>query len=131
MARKKHELSAAEWELMRVIWETQGPVTVRHVLETAYPNEEKAYTTVQTLMNILVDKGFLRRKKVGMVNRYSVAVKRDKVLDAGINQVTERMFSGSFGDLASYLVSNRKLSEKDIAALRKLLDEHDKDTAKS
>jgi predicted transcriptional regulator len=126
MPRKKHELSAAEWELMQVIWETEGAVTVRQVLETAYPNDEKAYTTVQTLMNILVEKGFLRRRKTGMVNMYMVAVRREKVLDAGVTQVAERMFSGSFAAMASFLVNNRKLSDEDIAALRQLLDEQER-----
>jgi predicted transcriptional regulator len=131
MARKKHELSAAEWELMQVIWEKQSTVSVRDVLETAYPNDEKAYTTVQTLMNILVDKGFLRRKKEGMVNMYTAAVKREKVLDAGIAQAAERMFSGSIGAMASFLVNSRKLSDEDIAALRKMLDEQQAREVKS
>lgn len=124
MARRKHELSTAEWELMQVIWDADASVTVRDVLETAYPNEEKAYTTVQTLMNILVEKGFLRRKKLSMVNRYTPAVRREKVLDASVTGVAERMFSGSFGAMASFLVS-RKLSDDDIAALRRTLDEQD------
>ncbi|MCB2204956.1 BlaI/MecI/CopY family transcriptional regulator [bacterium] len=125
MARKKHELSAAEWELMQEVWEKGKAVTVREVLESAYPNDEKAYTTVQTLMNILVEKGFLRRKKMGLVNQYSAAVARDRVLDAGVTQAAERMFSGSFGAMASFLVSNRKLSDADIRVLRELIDAHD------
>ena len=128
MAQKKHELSAAEWELMAVIWEAGGAVTVREVLETAYPNDEKAYTTVQTLMNILVEKGMLRREKQGMVNQYTPAVRREKVLDASMSTVADRMFRGSFGAMASFLVS-RKLSEEDVAALRRLLDEQDPDVA--
>ncbi len=131
MARKKHELSAAEWELMQVIWQYEDAVTVRDVLERAYPNEEKAYTTVQTLMNILVEKGFLHRKKAGMVNLYTVAVRRDRVLDAGITQVAERMFSGSFGAMASYLVNNRKLTEEDREQLRRLLDEQEQKEERS
>ena len=77
-------------------------------------------------MNILVDKGFLRRKKSGMVNLYSAAVKREKVLDAGIAQAAERMFSGSVGAMASFLVNSRKLSDDDVAELRKLLDEKER-----
>lgn len=131
MARKKHELSAAEWELMQVIWRSDEAVTVRDVLERAYPNEEKAYTTVQTLMNILVEKGFLYRKKAGMVNLYSVAVRREKVLEAGVTQVAERMFSGSFGAMASYLVNNRKLTDEDREQLRRLLEEQEEKEERS
>ena len=125
MALKKQELSAAEWELMAVIWEAEGPVTVREVLDAAYPNDEKAYTTVQTLMNILVDKGVLRRRKVGPVNVYTAAVRRERVLDSSMSTVADRMFRGSFGAMASFLVSSRKLSDTDIASLRRMLDEQD------
>ena len=124
MAAKKQELSAAEWELMAVIWETGGAVTVREVLDTAYPNDEKAYTTVQTLMNILVDKGVLKRVKKGPINQYTPVIRREKILDNSMSTVADRMFRGSFGAMASFLVS-RKLSDDDIAALRKMLDEHE------
>lgn len=124
MAARKHELSAAEWELMAVIWDAGTPVTVREVMDTAYPNDEKAYTTVQTLMNILVDKGVLRREKVGPVNIYTAIVRREQVLDASMATVADRMFSGNFGAMASFLV-NRKLSKEDVAALRLMLDEQE------
>lgn len=125
MATKKQELSAAEWELMAVIWEAGGAVTVREVLDTAYPNDEKAYTTVQTLMNILVEKGVLKRVKKGPINQYTPVIRREKILDNSMSTVADRMFSGSFGAMASFLVSSRKLSDDDIAALRKMLDERE------
>ncbi len=123
MATPKQELSAAEWEIMQVIWYNNKPLVVRDVLERAYPNAEKAYTTVQTLMNILVDKGFLRRKKVGMVNFYSVAVSRENVLRKSLSTLASRMFQGSFGAMASFLVSSAPLRPEEIQALKKLLDE--------
>lgn len=125
MATRKHELSAAEWELMAVIWDAAGPVTVREVLDTAYPNDEKAYTTVQTLMNILVDKGVLTRVKKGPINQYTPVVRREKILDHSMATVADRMFRGSFGAMASFLVRSRKLSDEDLAALRHMLDEED------
>jgi predicted transcriptional regulator len=124
MAKRKLELSAAEWEIMRVIWESGKPVTVREVLDQAYPNSEKAYTTVQTLMNILVDKRFLKRKKIGMVNFYSAAVSRENVLQGSLTTLARRMFQGSFGAMASFLVSSGSLSPEEVQALKKLLDEH-------
>ncbi len=123
MAMQHHELSAAEWEIMQVIWDAGAPLAVRDVWERAYPNAEKAYTTVQTLMNILVDKGFLKRKKVGMVNFYSVAVAREKILRKSLATAAGRMFAGSFGAMASFLVSSASLSAEEIQTLRTLLDE--------
>jgi predicted transcriptional regulator len=126
MAVPKQELSVAEWEIMQVVWNNAEPLTVRDVLDYAYPNAEKAYTTVQTLMNILVDKGFLKRKKMGMVNFYSAAVARDKVLRKSLSTLASRMFQGSFGTMASFLVSAAPLSPEEIQALKKLLDEQSK-----
>jgi len=123
MAFPQNELSAAEWEIMQVLWNSGAPLTVRGVLDQAYPNAEKAYTTVQTLMNILVDKGFLKRKKVGMVNFYAVAVAREKVLRKSLATVAGRMFAGSFGAMASFLVSSAALSPEEIQELKKLLNE--------
>jgi predicted transcriptional regulator len=123
MAKRKSELSAAEWELMQAIWSSGKPVTVREVLDQAYPNAEKAYTTVQTLMNILVEKGFLKRKKVGMVNFYSASVSRDHVLRRSLTALARRMFHGSFGAMASFLVSATQLSPEEVQRLKKLLDE--------
>ncbi|MCG3120918.1 MAG: Methicillin resistance regulatory protein MecI [bacterium] len=123
MATPRQELSAAEWEIMQVIWNSSNPLAVRDVLEQAYPQAEKAYTTVQTLMNILVAKGFLKRKKNGMVNYYSPTVSREKVLHKSLLTVAGRMFEGSFGAMASFLVNTAPLRPEEIQELKKLLDE--------
>ena len=122
MAVPPYELSAAEWEIMQEMWSAGAPLAVRDVLERAYPNAEKAYTTVQTLMNILVDKGFLKRKKVGLVNFYAVAVAREKILRKSLATAAGRMFAGSFGAMASFLVSSAALSLEEIQELKKLLN---------
>lgn len=115
---------------MAVIWDAGGAVTVREVLEKAYPNDEKAYTTMQTPMNILVEKGILERVKRGMVNEYTPVVRREKVLDASMATVADRMFRGSFGAMASFLVNSRKLSDEDIAVLRRMLNDHEPEAGK-
>lgn len=64
----RRRLTEAEWEVMEAIWSLGVASGVRDVLQHAYPAGEKTYTTVQTIMNNLVAKGFLREKKVGLVN---------------------------------------------------------------
>jgi BlaI family transcriptional regulator, penicillinase repressor len=126
MPRKRaRELSDAEWELMSAVWEIGGGVTVREVLERAHPDGEKAYTTVQTLMNILCEKGFLRRTKRGTLNHYAPRVGRDAALRRSLGGAAERMFDGSFGAMATWLVNARTLTSADIEALRTLLDEQE------
>jgi predicted transcriptional regulator len=122
MMKLKLELSAAEWEIMRVVWEHNEPLTIRQVHDEAYPNAEKAYTTVQTFMNIMVDKGILKRKKVGPVNYYSESITRESFLKRSLSTVAKHMFDGSFGTMASYLVSSKQLNPKEIRELKKLLE---------
>ena len=126
MKKRPSELSGAEWELMNVVWQTDQPITVRQVLDTAYPRGEKAYTTVQTLMNILVDKGFLVRRKAGRANHYLPSVPREDIVGGSLSQVAQRMFAGSLGAMASFLVSGGKLKPEEIRELKALLDEQDK-----
>ena len=121
MKKLKLDLSPAEYEIMRVVWEQQAPLTVRDVINVAYPNGEKAYTTVQTFMNIMVDKGMLTRKKVGPVNVYTESISKENFFKRSLSTVAHHLFDGSFGDMASYLVSKSTLTTDEIEELRALL----------
>ena len=56
---KKNKLTPVEWEIMEAIWDLSGSPSVREVLESKFKNGEKAYTTIQTIMNNLVAKSHL------------------------------------------------------------------------
>ena len=71
------KLTPVEWEIMDTIWARKKPSSVRDVCQQTYPNGEKAYTTIQTIMNTLEKKKLLRRKKTGLVNFYRPARSRD------------------------------------------------------
>ena len=121
MAAKKR-LAEAEWAVMDGVWDLNRQVTVREVVDSLYPNGEKAYTTVQTIMNILVEKGVLDRKKIGPVNVYTSALSREDVAQTETQTLVSRMFEGSFGALANYLVDSGELSDKELDALRALIE---------
>lgn len=123
MRKLKKELSPAEWEIMNVIWQQQKPVTVRSVVDKAYPKSEKAYTTVQTIMNILVEKGFLTRNKKNRLNYYRPAVTRDAILRNSLSRMAKRMFQGSMGTMASFLIDSAQFSPKELEELRAILEE--------
>jgi predicted transcriptional regulator len=122
MSTYPQELSTAEWELMHVVWNAGKPVTVRQVVDTAYPNGEKAYTTVQTLMNILVDKGLLTRVKKVRINQYAPTARREEIIHGSLSTIARRMFDGSFGAMASFLVGSMHLKPEELARLRTILD---------
>ncbi len=123
---KKQRLAQAEWEVMDGIWQFGRRVTVREVVDHLYPNGEKAYTTVQTIMNILTAKGVLDREKIGPVNVYRPALSRQDVAQAETRTLVSRMFEGSFGALATYLVDSGELSQKELDELRALIEERER-----
>ena len=125
MAAKKR-LSEAEWEVMDGVWHLDGQVTVRDVVDYLYPNGEKAYTTVQTIMNILFEKGVLNRQKIGPVNVYKSALSREDAAQDETRTLVSRMFEGSFGALATYLVDSGELSRKELDELRALIEAREK-----
>lgn len=130
--KKPNNLTPLEWELMNVIWKfEQFPVTVRQVLEKAYPEGEKAYTTVQTIMNHLVEKEFLARKKIGPVNVYSPRISAEELQSNETQRFVQKVFGGSFFSLANFLLSSDRLTQDELARLKAMLneksEEHDHD----
>ena len=125
MARKHIKLTPSEWEIMEAVWELGDAPSVRDVLDHAYPSGEKAYTTVQTVMNTLVRKGALRRKKVGLVNFYKPVRRRDEMARGEVKSLLGRVFSGSIPAVASSLLELDSLGLEEIEEIKKLLEKRE------
>lgn len=123
----KRELTPVEWEIMDAVWALDGPATVRDVLERAYPDGEKAYTTVQTIMNTLEKKKLLRRRKVGMVNFYSARRSRENVVRAETSTLLSRAFKGSVPALASTLLSLDRLGADELKKLKQMIRDKERE----
>ena len=121
MTRKGTKLTPAEWELMEAVWELGGSPSIRDVLDRAYPNGEKAYTTVQTVMNTLVRKGALKRKKLGLVNFYKPVRQRGDMVRDEVKSLLGRIFAGSIPAVASSLFELDSLGLEEIEEIKKLL----------
>jgi len=127
MSDLKKKLSPLEWEVMNGIWDLGGKPSVRDVASHLYPNGEKAYTTVQTVMNNLVQKGYLKREKIGLVNFYKPTRKRETMIEKATESFVERVFGGSFQALANYLISSDSLTKEEINELKKILEQKAKE----
>lgn len=121
MPKPPPNLSPLEWEIMNIIWEFNTPPSVRHVLEKAYPKKEKAYTTVQTVMNNLEKKGYLSKEKIGLVNFYKPLYGKQKLLKQVTGGFMQKAFNGSFLSMASFLMEGDELSQEDIEGLKQLI----------
>lgn len=119
---KNPTLTPVEWEIMESIWKLGGRPSVREVLEHTFPNGEKAYTTIQTVMNTLEKKGLLKRKKIGLVNFYTPTRSRLQMVQSEMSALVFRVFDGSLPALANYLIKSGSLTLEEIESIKNLLD---------
>jgi BlaI family penicillinase repressor len=127
MPRRGTKLTPAEWEIMETVWELGGSPSVRDVLDRAYPKGEKAYTTVQTVMNTLVRKGALRRKKLGLVNFYKPVRPREEMVRDEVKSLLGRIFSGNIPAVASSLLELDSLGLEEIEEIKQLLKKRERE----
>lgn len=110
----KNGLTRLELKIMQVIWK-RGSCTVSTVQEALKP--ALAYTTVQTMLNILERKGKLRRELEGRAYVYSARVTEEKALGQSLRDLIERMFGGSSEELVMSLLKSRQIDAKRLAKL--------------
>ena len=109
--KKPKRLTEAEWEIMEGVWRLGRRVIAREVHNHLYPKGQKAFSTVQTILNILAAKGFLQKEKIGKINFFTPAVLREEVGQQETRSLVSRIYHGSFGALVSHLVDSGALSQ--------------------
>lgn len=124
--KSKKYLTPLEWEIMNAVWKLGGKPSVREVIELAYPKQEKAYTTVQTVMNNLTKKSFLKKKKVGLVNFYEPLIQRSDMLAGAVNSFVKSVFSGSFFAMAMFIINSDKLTQMELKNIKHSLQPKEK-----
>ena len=117
--RKRNQtLTPLELEIMQVLWEI-GPCTVSEVQPRL--RAELAYTTVQTMLNVLLRKNKLKRVREGRAYRYLPTVSREGATGSALNDLVERMFRGSTEALLVAMVDTRQISAKELARVAEKL----------
>jgi len=121
MVKKKAEhLTPLELEIMHVLWET-GPANVQTVQQKL--KRELAYTTVQTMLNILHRKGKAKRTLKERAYFYKPAVSRKQVVSKHVGDIVDRLFGGSAESLVMSLLETKHLTPQKLARLNKLVKE--------
>jgi BlaI family transcriptional regulator, penicillinase repressor len=111
-------LTPLELEIMQVLWET-GPCTVSEVQPKL--KAELAYTTVQTMLNVLLRKGKVRRVQEGRAFRYRPTVSRERANGSALHDMVKRMFGGSSEALLMAMVDARQISAEELERVAKRL----------
>jgi predicted transcriptional regulator len=120
---RNHEMDVQftdrEIDVMEVLWE-RGPSLVGEV--RAVLRDKLAYTTVLTILRTLEGKGYVSRAPEGRGHRYFAAVKQTAAQKSALRHLTRKLFKGSAELLFLHLVSDQRLSKKQILNMRKLLE---------
>lgn len=120
MKRKSKTLTGQELEIMKVVWD-KGEATVRDVVEALAEQRKIAYTTVMTLMNILEQKGQLKKRQVDRAYVYKPAHAREQVIGSMVRDFVDRVFNGSAAPLLVHLVDEKKVTEKELNEIRDMM----------
>ena len=112
----------SELEILQVLWR-KGPSTVRTVNDEL--NREKRevnYTSTLKLMQIMVDKGILKRDESTMKHVYEPVMEEKKIKGHLLDRFMDTMFEGSASSLVMQLLGNKKTSKKELEEIRELLE---------
>jgi BlaI family transcriptional regulator, penicillinase repressor len=120
--KRQQQLTRLELQIMQVLWDI-GPATVQAVQEKL-AGGALAYTTVQTMLNVLQRKSRVKRRLCGKAYEYRPLLTREKAVREAIGDMVDRLFGGSAEALLMSLVKTRQLDPKKLANLKKALDEH-------
>jgi predicted transcriptional regulator len=118
--RKTERLTPLELEIMHVLWET-GAANVQTVQQ--HLKRELAYTTVQTMLNILHRKGKVKRTLKERAYFYKPSVSHRQVVSQHVGDMVDRLFGGSAESLVMSLLETKQLTPEKLARLNKLVTE--------
>ncbi|HLJ51416.1 MAG TPA: BlaI/MecI/CopY family transcriptional regulator [Bryobacteraceae bacterium] len=115
----------AELEILTVLW-SLGPSTVRDVYEAISRRRTAQYSTILKFMQIMSEKGLVRRDETQRAHVYQAARPREWTQRQLAGDLLERAFSGSAKSLLMGALSAKKASKEELAELRELLDDYSK-----
>jgi BlaI family penicillinase repressor len=124
--KRLRQLTPLELQIMTVLWDS-GPSNVQGVQSKLSGRPRLAYTTVQTMLNVLHRKGHVQRALHGKAYRYEPLLTRDSASSNAIRDMVERLFGGSVEALLMSLVKNRELKPKNLAKLAALVEKHERE----
>src|ERR1700722_17383120 len=120
MSSRKPVLTPQELEIMKIVWRS-GASTVRGVYESLLERRKIAYTTVMTMMNILEQKGYLKKAQKDRAYVYQATRPQKQVIRGMVREFVDRVFNCWAAPLLLPLVAGRRLSEEDLQEIRRIM----------
>lgn len=116
------EPTKAELEILQILWEF-GPSTVRAVNEELNKQKDVNYTSTLKQMQVMTEKGILKRDESQMKHIYIPVEAESKTKDQLLDRFVNTLYKGSASQLMMQLLGNEKTSKADIDAIKKMLND--------
>lgn len=121
MSEKKN-LSDAELEIMTIVWHGEEKLTSKQIQEQLKGKRGWALSTLMTVLNRLIEKGFLICDRSTRTNYYSAVISEQQYKVTESKNILERLFDNSLKSLVAGLVDEKSVSDAEIQELREFLD---------
>lgn len=115
--------TAAELAILQVLW-ARGPSTVREVHQALAPERETGQTTTLKLMQIMAEKGLVRRDESARTHVYAARISRERTQRQLVSDLVSRAFGGSAAALVMQALSAQAPSAEELREIRRLIDEY-------
>jgi BlaI family transcriptional regulator, penicillinase repressor len=111
----------SELEILRVLWD-KGAASVREVHETLASFKDAGYTTTLKLMQIMFEKGLVRRDDSAKIHIYRPALSQEKAQQQLLGKMITNLFGGSPAQLVMQALGNHKASPEELEEIQTLLN---------
>jgi len=122
MAKMK-KLPDAEFEIMKVVWTNEPPITTSIIMEQLGKEKDWKAQTILTLMVRLVERGFLRTEKNSKERTYYPLISKEDYLEFETGDFMKRFHGNSFASLVTTLYDGKKIKDSDLDTLAKWLND--------
>ncbi len=119
---EKKLLTPLELKVMNILWRLRKAF-VKEIMEEWVDEEPPAYNTVSTIVRLLQKKGFVEHKAYGRSHQYFPAITKSQYQKRHLHNVLNNVFAGSMKGLVSTLISEKSVSQDDLAALKRLIEQ--------
>lgn len=118
--------TTSELEILNVLWEKES-ATVREVFEKISTTKSITYTTTLKLMQIMTEKGLVKRDEEGKAHLYRAAIPKTETQKGLVNDLLEKVFRGSAMQLVQHILEGKNTSPEEMKEIRKMIEKAEKE----
>ena len=124
MARHKQETpTAVELEILQVLWD-RGPSTVRDVVDELSKQRKRAYTSILSMMGVMLNKRLVKRTAQGRAHLYEARHPREQTLGGMVRDMLGRAFEGSASSLITHVLAQSNPSDAELAQIQQAIERY-------